>query len=129
MMEYKATGTFEVQLAPQTDREIPMLARLTIDKIIRGDLQAVTQGQMLSARTAEPTSAGYVAIERVEGTLNGKKGSFVLQHSSTMNKGIPTQQITVVPDSGTDDLKGLTGTFTINRSDGQHYYDFTYSLP
>ena len=106
-----------------------MLARMTIDKTFTGDLAGTTQGQMLSARTAVPDSAGYVAIERVEGTLAGKKGSFVLQHSATMDRGVPAQTITVVPDSGMDELEGLTGTLTIIIAEGKHSYDFAYSLP
>jgi hypothetical protein len=125
----KATGSFEVRIVPQTDREIPMLARMTIDKTFQGDLEATTQGQMLSAGTSIPNSAGYVAIERVEGSLRGKTGSFVLQHSATMNRGQPSLIINVVPDSGTDELTGLSGTLTINRADGKHSYDFDYDLP
>ncbi len=128
-MPTKATGTFEVKIVPQTDREIPMLARMTIDKTFHGDLEATTQGQMLSAGTSIPNSAGYVAIERVEGILHGKKGSFVLQHTATMNRGVPSLSITVVPDSGTEELVGLSGTLAIIRADGKHSYDFDYELP
>jgi hypothetical protein len=124
-----ATGTFEVNLVAQTDRDVPMLARMTIDKKIHGDLEATTQGQMLSARTAVPESAGYVAIERVEGSLHGKKGSFVLQHTATMKRGAPSLVVTVVPDSGTDELTGLAGTFFIIMADGKHSYNFEYTLP
>ena len=125
----KATGTFEVSIVPQTDREIPHLHRMTIDKKISGDLEATTQGQMLAARTAIANSAGYVAIERVEGTLHGKKGSFVLQHNATMNKGAQSLVVTVVPDSGTEELEGLSGTFAIDVANGKHAYDFDYQLP
>jgi hypothetical protein len=128
-MTSKASGKFEVSIVPQTDREIPMLARMTIDKTFHGDLDAKSQGQMLSARTAIANSAGYVAIERVEGTLHGRQGSFVLQHAATMNRGEPSLEITVVPDSGTGNLAGLTGRLTINNADGAHSYDFEYTLP
>jgi len=101
---------------------------MTIDKTIRGDLEATTQGQMLSAGTTIPNSAGYVAIERVEGTLHGRKGSFVLQHNATMNRGIPSLSVAVVPDSGTGELEGLTGTFEIIREPGKHSYVFEYEL-
>lgn len=84
---------------------------------------------MLSSRSSEPGSAGYVAIEVVTGVLHGHRGSFVLQHSSTMAKGTPTQSITVVPDSGTDELAGITGSMIINIADGQHSYQFEYTLP
>lgn len=128
-MDYKATGTFEVNIIPQADREIPMLSRMTIDKIFKGDIEGVTQGQMLSAQTTDPKSAGYVAIERVEGELKGKKGSFILQHSAIMDKGVPSMTIVVVPGSGTNELAGLSGVLSINVTDGKHFYDFNYSLP
>jgi hypothetical protein len=85
-MTRQAKGEFEVSIVPQTDREVKGLNRMTIDKQFRGDLDAATQGQMLSARTDIPESAGYVALERVEGKLHGRKGSFVLQHTGTMNR-------------------------------------------
>ena len=128
-MTSHARGEFEVKIVPQVDREIPMLARMTIDKTFTGGLEATSQGQMLSARSAVPDSAGYVAMEKVEGTLDSKKGSFVLQHSATMDRGVPTQTITVVPDSGTDELEGLTGALTVIIADGKHSYDLAYSLP
>jgi|SRR5450432_241570 Protein of unknown function (DUF3224) len=128
-MNKKAKGIFEVDILPQTDREVPMLNRMTIDKKFYGDMEATTQGQMLSARTTIPNSAGYVAIERVEGSLHGRKGSFVLQHMGTMNRGESSLVITVVPDSGMDELVGLTGTLSIIIVDGKHSYDFAYTLP
>ena len=106
-----------------------MLSRMTIDKTFHGDLEATSQGQMLAASTSIPHSAGYVAIERVEGTLHGKRGSFVLQHSATMNKGEPTLLIHVVPDSGTDELTGLSGKLNIIMADGKHSYELEYKLP
>jgi hypothetical protein len=129
IMTNTASGKFEVNMVPQSDRDIPLLGRLTIDKTFHGDLEAKSQGQMLSARTAIANSAGYVAIERVEGTLHGRQGSFVLQHAATMNRGEPSLDITVVPDSGTGDLAGLTGRLTITNVDGTHSYDFEYALP
>ena len=128
-MTREAKGEFDVSIVPQTDREVKGLNRMTIDKQFRGELDAVTQGQMLSARTDIPDSAGYVAMERVEGKLHGRKGSFVLQHTGTMNRGKSSLLITVVPDSGTGELGGLTGTLSINIVDRKHYYEFTYELP
>ncbi len=122
------TGEFEVKIIPQTDREIPMLARMTIDKQFHGGIEGSSQGQMLSAGTAVKESAGYVAIERVEGTLDGKKGSFVLQHTATMNRGVPSLTVTIVPDSGTDELTGISGSFNIRMEDGKHFYDLNYSF-
>ena len=128
----QAAGTFEVKLTPQalSDADAdPLLGRLSLDKQFAGDLQAVSKGEMLSARTATEGSAGYVAIERVTGTLGGKKGSFVLQHSGTMTRGQQQLQITVVPDSGTGELAGLAGTMSIRIEGGKHFYGFSYSLP
>jgi hypothetical protein len=127
----QATGTFEVKLTPQSDGkpEDSPIGRMTIDKQIHGDLEATSKGQMLAFSTDVKGSAGYVAMERVTGTLHGRTGSFVLQHSATMNRGVPHLSITVVPDSGTDQLTGLTGTFDIQIAEGKHSYTFDYTLP
>ena len=131
-MTQSAKGEFVVSLKPLefegADPEFK-LGRMSIDKQISGDLTARTVGQMLSAMTSTDGSAGYVAIERVEGVLNGKQGTFVLQHTGTMNRGAPSLVVTVVPDSGTGELVGLEGEFTINIEDGKHSYEFTYRLP
>lgn len=125
----QASGTFEVKLVPQDDKTgEALLGRMTIDKQFLGDLDATSKGQMLSAMTATQGSAGYVAIEKVTGTLNGQKGSFVLQHSGTMTRGKPEQSVTVVPDSGTEELAGLAGKMTIKIADGKHFYEFEYSI-
>jgi hypothetical protein len=126
-----AKGTFEVKLLPLADdhAEAAGLARMSIDKQFHGDLQASSQGQMMSAMTSVKGSAGYVAIERVTGALAGRTGSFVLQHNGTMNRGTPSLTVSVVPDSGTEELTGLSGTLTIIIADGKHSYDFEYSLP
>jgi hypothetical protein len=127
---HHATGPFEVKLAPQDDKTgDPLLARMTIDKQFHGDLEATSKGQMLSAGTAVKGSAGYVAMEKVTGTLHGHTGTFVLQHNATMNRGTPQLSITVVPDSGTGDLAGITGKMNIIIADGKHSYDFEYTLP
>jgi hypothetical protein len=128
-----AKGTFQVKLLPLTfegQNADSKLGRMSIDKQISGDLEAVTSGQMLSAMTETKGSAGYVAIEKITGTLHGKKGSFVLQHSGTMNRGTDSSLVvSVVPDSGTAELVGLQGTFNIIIADGKHSYEFVYSLP
>jgi len=131
-MPAHATGTFEVKLTPQPPDgkfEDATLGRMTIDKQIHGDLEATSKGTMLTAGTDVKGSAGYVAIERVTGTLHGRTGTFVLQHTGTMNRGTYQLSITVVPDSGTGQLLGLTGKFNINIADGKHSYDFEYTLP
>ena len=105
------------------------LAGLTLDKVFRGDLEGTSAGRMLSAGTEVKGSAGYVAIERVSGTLRGRAGTFVLQHNGVMTRGAGQLTITVVPDSGTGDLTGLAGAMTIDITDGKHLYDFEYTLP
>lgn len=127
-----ATGPFEVKLQPagEVDKgDGSSLGRMTIDKQFHGDIEATSKGQMLTAMTETKGSAGYVAIERVTGTLGGKKGSFVLQHNATMTRGTPNLNIIVVPDSGTGELVGLTGTMKINVDGGKHSYEFEYTLP
>jgi hypothetical protein len=127
----RAKGAFEVKLTPQATDGQPEgapLGRMAIDKQFHGDLEATSKGQMLSAGTAVKGSAGYVAIERVSGNLQGRSGTFVLQHSGTMTRGVPQLTITVVPDSGTDQLTGLAGTMAIQIADGKHSYDFEYTL-
>jgi hypothetical protein len=128
----RARGSFEVKLTSQSSgAAVPdsALGRLSIDKQFHGDLEGAGQGQMLTAMTPVEGSAGYVAIERVTGTLHGRKGSFVLQHSGTMTRGTPALVITVVPDSGTDQLVGLTGRMVITIADGKHSYEIEYTLP
>ena len=127
-----ARGTFEVKLAPQQtahDHGGASLGRLSIDKEFGGDLTGTSMGEMLTAGTAVKESAGYVAIERVTGTLGGRSGTFVLQHSGTMTRGAPSLVITVVPDSGTEQLTGLAGTMKIIIAEGKHSYEFEYTLP
>ena len=125
-----ARGTFEVKLTPQADGDASAgLARMILDKQFHGDLEATSQGQMLSAGTAVKGSAGYVALERVSGTLLGRTGTFVLQHHGLMNRGTPSLTITVVPDSGTGELTGLAGTMGIEIAEGRHSYDFEHTLP
>jgi hypothetical protein len=101
---------------------------MSLDKRYTGDLKATGQGEMLSAGTGVEGSAGYVAIEKVTGTLHDREGAFTLQHSATMNRGTPTLSITVVPDSGTGALTGIAGTMQIIIENKQHAYAFDYSL-
>jgi len=111
------------------DAEGAALGRFSLDKKYAGPLEAVAAGQMLSARSPVDGSAGYVAIERVTGTLDGRRGSFVLQHSGTMGGGAMDLAVRVVPDSGTGELTGLAGTLAIRIEGGVHFYDLEYSLP
>jgi hypothetical protein len=132
-MTQHAAGPFDVKIAPQQpDSDIEKaanLSRMTIDKQFRGDLEATSKGEMLATQAEAKGSGGYVALERVTCTLKGKKGSFVLQHSSTMTRGVPNQSIFVVPDSGTEDLKGISGKMNIIIAPGgAHSYEFDYTI-
>ena len=131
-MKQRATGPFDVKTVPQPPEDHvgdPTIGRLALDKTFHGDLDATSKGQMLAAGTDVKGSAGYVALERVNGTLGGRRGTFALQHSGTMNRGVPSLSIAVVPDSGTGDLAGLSGTMVINVLEKKHFYEFDYELP
>ena len=126
-----ATGTFEVKLTPLPVGEQmagPEIGRMGIDKQYHGDLEGAGKGEMLSAMGTVKGSGAYVAIEKVSGTLGGRKGTFVLQHSGAMRGGVPDLKISVAPDSGTGELKGLTGKMNIIIADGKHSYEFEYTL-
>ena len=126
-----ASGTFTVKLEPQPPASADSgLGRMSIDKRFSGDLEAHSLGEMLSFRSAVGGSAGYVAMERVTGTLHGRRGTFVLQHSGTLDRGAATLVVGVVPDSGTDELAGLAGTLAIHiDAQGGHSYILDYTLP
>jgi hypothetical protein len=127
----RASGSFEVSIQPLANAEVsadPLLGRFLLNKKFSGDLEASACGHMLSAATGTKGSAGYVAIDQVTGSLDGRQGSFVLQHSGSMKRGVPNLSVMVVPDSGTDGLAGITGTLSINIVDGKHFYDFLYSF-
>ena len=141
MQSHRASGAFTVSMHHQADTGFArpsadaagsvrartpgtVFGRVLLEKQYQGDLQARAHGQMLSAITPTGGSAGYVAIEQVSGTLHGRQGSFVLQHSGLMDRGTPQLEITVVPDSGTGALAGLTGRLQVRISEGQHSYDF-----
>ena len=128
----RAAGTFDVKLLPQPladNTADASLGRMTIDKTFSGDLIATSKGEMLMAGTAVKGSAGYVAIERVTGTLAGRNGNFVLQHTGIMNRGAAQLTVSVVPDSGTAELEGLSGNLAITVEGGKHRYVFEYALP
>ena len=123
----RATGTFDVKMTPQADAGFEV-GRMTIEKQFHGAIDGTSRGMMLSSANATFTDAGYVAIEKVTGTLDGKRGSFVLQHNSTMQKGVATQSITVVPESGSGELAGLRGSM-VNIIEGKkHSYEFEYTI-
>lgn len=126
-----AEGTFDVTIKPEASEEKtegPPLGRMSIDKQYHGAIEGTGKGEMLTAGTGAGSGA-YVALERVTGTLNGRRGTFVLHHRGIMTRGTPDLTISVVPDSGTGQLAGLTGQMTIKIKEGRHSYDFEYSLP
>jgi Protein of unknown function (DUF3224) len=127
----RANGTFEVKMAPLPSEDATggaAIGRMSIDKQFRGDLEGTSKGQMVAHSTEVKGSAGYVAMEVVSGTIAGKKGTFVLQHSGTMAHGSFQLSVTVVPDSGTGELKGLGGSMNIIIEGGKHSYEFDYTI-
>lgn len=129
-MGIQISGVFEVKIIPLTlENPGESLGRMGLDKQYHGALDASGKGEMLSAMTGVKGSAGYVAIEKVSGKLQGKTGSFVLQHSGSMSRGAKNLSVSVVPDSGTEELLGLTGRMDIRIENGEHFYDFDFSLP
>jgi hypothetical protein len=125
-----AKGTFDVKVVPQPQDDAAggPFGRLFLDKQFHGDLDATSKGQMLASGTGTDGSGAYVALELVSGTLNGRRGTFVLQHTGTMTKNVPTLIVTVVPDSGTGELTGLAGKMTIVIAGGRHSYELEYTL-
>jgi hypothetical protein len=131
-MSSHARGSFEVKVTPQPPQDgvgDPSVGRMTIEKQFRGDLEGVGRGQMLAMGTAVDGSAGYVAMERVTGSVHGRHGSFALQHSGTLHRGSPQLSVTIVPDSGTEQLAGIAGRLEIIIANGEHAYVLDYSLP
>jgi hypothetical protein len=127
-----AEGTFDVKTSPlPADESITgtTIGRFGLDKQFQGDLEAVSKGEMLGAGNPATGTAGYVAIEQVTGALNGRTGSFALQHCGTMVDNKFELIVKVVPGSGTDDLTGISGTMTIKIVGGKHSYQFDYTLP
>jgi Protein of unknown function (DUF3224) len=131
----RAVGSFTVQMKPQgSPAEVPAggtpIGRLSLEKVFSGDMAGTSQGEMLTAVTPTAGSAGYVAIERFTGTVHGRQGSFVMQHSGTMSpRGGQQLSISVVADSGTDALRGIDGRFLLTIDNGQHHYALEYTLP
>ena len=123
-----AAGPFEVKLIPQPPGDDAALGRFALDKAFHGDLEATSKGQMLAFSSSIKGSAGYVAMEQVAGTLHGRQGTFVLQHSGTMTRGDGQLAVTVVPDSGTGELANLSGAMRIEVGGGKHAYVFEYTI-
>jgi len=128
-MAENASGTFEVKLTPEQDKTgEAVVGRMTIDKQFQGDIEGTSKGLMVMTGTPVEGSAGYVALEKVTGSIKGRSGTFYLQHSGIMNRGEGQLTVIVVPDSGTGDLVGLSGSFKIKIEDGKHFYDFEYTI-
>jgi hypothetical protein len=132
-MTQPAHGTFQVNIIPQPSEEKPEgltpLGRMLVEKQFHGDLVANSRGQMLTGMTEVKGSGVYVAVERVTGSLHSRTGSFILHHLGLMVRGVPQLTVSVVPDSGTGELAGITGAMNIIIADGKHSYDFAYTLP
>lgn len=131
-MTKQATGSFDVKVSPLTPYDTSVgspLVRFGLDKQFSGDLTATSIGEMLATGVAANGSGVYVAVERVTGTLAGRSGTFVFHHTGIMNRGVPTLTVTVAPDSGTDQLTGISGSMEIIIAEGKHSYNFAYSLP
>lgn len=131
-MTQRATGPFDVTIKPASSPERDgrtEIGRMSLDKQYYGDLAATGKGEMLTAVTDTKGSAAYVAIERVSGTLNGRTGSFVIQHAGTMSSGSESLAISIVPDSGTEELSGIRGEMLIKIADGKHFYELSYTFP
>jgi hypothetical protein len=131
MSKLRAAGTFEITMNPHPPYDATgtvILNRISISKVFHGDLEAMSTVEMLSAMPPVKGSAGYVALEHVRGKLRGRLGGFVLQHSGTMTRGKPELKVSVVPDTGTGELEGLSGLMVIEIVDGQHRYAFDYKL-
>jgi hypothetical protein len=131
-MTMHASGTFDVKITPQKDEGIgdPTIGRMSVSKQYHGDLEGTGGAQMLAGMSADVKDSGtYVAIERVRGTLSGRKGSFAVWHSGTMTRGAQALTIVVIPDTGTEELAGIAGTMTIDIRDGKHFYTIDYTLP
>ena len=122
-----AAGTFDVTLVPQADAENPV-GRMSIDKVFHGDIEGTSKGTMLASMGSEPGSGAYVAIEKVTGTLHGKRGSFALHHVGVMNRNAQSLNVLVIPDSGTEELKGITGSLKIIVDGKKHSYEFDYTI-
>jgi hypothetical protein len=127
----RASGTFEVKTIPQQPHEgwDATIGRLLLDKRFSGDLEGTSKGQMLGTGSPASGSAGYVAMERVTGSLHGRGGTFALQHSGTMGGGEMRLDVTVVPGSGTGELEGISGSMKIIIDGGGHAYELDYELP
>ena len=130
-MIMQAKGTFDVKVAPVAEDKAggSTLGRYSLDKQYHGDLEASAKGEMLTAGSDVKGSGAYVAVERITGKLNGRNGSFVLVHKGTMGHGDMRLDVTVVPDSGTDQLAGISGKLNIVIADGKHSYELEYTLP
>jgi hypothetical protein len=132
-MNHRAEGPFEVKMNPlpaDGDADGAGIGRMALDKRYRGDLEATGVGQMLALHGDEKGSAGYVAIERISGTLQGRSGSFAAQHFGLMDRGEKALRIDIIPDTGRGELVGIRGRMDIRfEAGGAHFYSIDYTLP
>lgn len=125
------SGTFDVSTRPEppfSTEDGVLLGRMEFDKVFQGALDATSVVYMTYARTPVDSSAGYVAVERIVGSVEGRAGSFVVLHTGLMNEGDLSLEVPIVPKSGTGELVGITGSMTIEESDGEHIYALSYRL-
>ncbi len=130
-MPRQIKGEFDVRRSPEPPCDLgdgAQAGHMRFDKRFHGDLNATSVVHMLAAMTSTEGSGAYVAIERIAGTLDGRSGAFLTQHSGVMDRGAPSLSLTVVPDSGSGELAGLRGSMKIDIVDGKHYYTFDYTL-
>jgi hypothetical protein len=131
-MTTQVKGEFDVKRTPEGGVDLGggvAAGHFRFDKVFHGALDATGVVHMLAVATAVDGSAGYVAVERIDGALDGRRGSFLTQHNGILDRGKPSLSVTVVPDSATGELEGLTGRIVIDIVEGKHYYTFDYSLP
>ena len=130
-MSRQIKGEFDVKRSPEAPCDLGdgvQAGHFRFDKRFHGELDAVSVVHMLAAMTQTEGSGAYVAIERIVGTLEGRSGAFLTQHSGVMDRGAPSLSLTLVPDSGTAELEGLRGSMKIDIVDGKHFYTFDYAL-
>ncbi|MGO4223433.1 DUF3224 domain-containing protein [Lysobacter sp. TAF61] len=131
-MARQVNGEFEVKRTPESGCDLGdgvVAGHFRFDKRFHGPLDATAVVHMLAVGTEVEGSAAYVAIERISGSLDGRVGAFLTQHNGTLDRGVPTLTVNVVPDSGTGELRGLSGRIIIDIADGKHFYTFDYELP
>lgn len=126
--EDEVTGSFDVRMQPPPPQAADFV-RLTLDKTFKGGLEGTSLVEMLASGDGRDPSGGYVALERFTGRLQGRSGSFIMQHSGTMEPGVMNISVLVTPGSGAGELEGITGSLIIRKEGKQHFYTLRFTLP